>query len=177
MGYIVAIQRIYSLCLPPIILPCHGQTDAPRRRLSIYPSPTAGRRSAGGWTRCRRLPWRRKSGSVLLPVREAIGQLRSEGLIVHKPHQGAFAKVMSRVELADLIEFRAVLRGHAVAQAARRISPAQLRELWRAVERSLPCGRVASRAAGDRSSRLASGLAVGRPGASWCCCGQQATVM
>ena len=92
-----------------------------RQKLLAGDLPAGGRISAAAMAR--------EMGISHIPVREAISQLRSEGLIVHQSHRGAFAKVMSRIELADLIEFRAVLEGHAAAQAARRISPAQLREL------------------------------------------------
>jgi len=92
-----------------------------RHKLLAGDLPAGGRVSAAALAR--------EIGISHIPVREAISQLRSEGLIVHQSHRGAFAKVMNRLELADLVEFRAVLEGHAVAQAARRISPAQLREL------------------------------------------------
>jgi DNA-binding GntR family transcriptional regulator len=68
-------------------------------------------------------------GTSLIPVREAIGQLQSEGLIVQKPHRGIFVREMKRGDLVDLIEFRATLECAAAAAAARRIAPAQLREL------------------------------------------------
>jgi DNA-binding GntR family transcriptional regulator len=73
-------------------------------------------------------------GVSLIPVREAIGQLASEGLIVHKPHGGIFVKELERRDLVDLIEFRTTLECAAAANAARRINPDQLRELderWR----------------------------------------------
>src|SRR5664279_3819532 len=71
----------------------------------------------------------REIGISLIPVREAIGQLQSEGLIVHKPHRGIFVKEIERRDLVDLIEFRTILESAAAANAARRISAAQLREL------------------------------------------------
>jgi DNA-binding GntR family transcriptional regulator len=68
-------------------------------------------------------------GTSLIPVREAIGQLQSEGLIVQKPHRGIFVREMKRGDLVDLIEFRVTLECAAAAAAARRITPAQLQEL------------------------------------------------
>ena len=68
-------------------------------------------------------------GISLIPVREAIGQLQSEGLIVQKPRRGIFVKEIERRDLVDLIEFRTTLECAAAAAAARRISPAQLKEL------------------------------------------------
>jgi DNA-binding GntR family transcriptional regulator len=73
----------------------------------------------------------REIGVSQVPVREAIGQLQSEGLIVHMPHRGIFVKQLERRELMDLMEFRSDLECIAAARAARRISPAQLRELDR----------------------------------------------
>ncbi len=68
-------------------------------------------------------------GVSIIPVREAIRQLQSEGLVVHKPHRGIFVKEIERRDLVDLIEFRTTLECAAAANAARRISPEQLREL------------------------------------------------
>jgi DNA-binding GntR family transcriptional regulator len=48
-------------------------------------------------------------GISLIPVREAISQLQSEGVIVHKPHRGVFVKEVERRDLVDLIEFRSTL--------------------------------------------------------------------
>jgi DNA-binding GntR family transcriptional regulator len=76
----------------------------------------------------------REIGVSHTPVREAISQLQSEGLVVHSAHRGAFVTEMDREGLVDLIEMRTILETHAAAQAARRISPAQLRELDEAWE-------------------------------------------
>jgi DNA-binding GntR family transcriptional regulator len=88
---------------------------------------TTGRFSAG--ERLYPAELAREIGISLVPVREAIGQLQSEGLIVRKPHGGIFVKEMERRDLVDLIEFRTTLECAAAAQAARRISVAQLSEL------------------------------------------------
>jgi DNA-binding GntR family transcriptional regulator len=71
----------------------------------------------------------REIGTSLIPVREAIGQLQSEGLIVHKPRRGIFVKEIERRDLVDLVEFRTTLECAAAANAARRITAAQLSEL------------------------------------------------
>jgi DNA-binding GntR family transcriptional regulator len=63
------------------------------------------------------------------PVREAISQLESEGLVVYSAHRGAFVKNLTRRELVEVIDIRTTLECHAAAEAARRISPDQLREL------------------------------------------------
>jgi DNA-binding GntR family transcriptional regulator len=71
----------------------------------------------------------REIGMSLVPVREAIGQLQSEGLIVQKPRRGIFVREIERRDLVDLIEFRTTLECAASAAAARRINAAQLRDL------------------------------------------------
>lgn len=63
------------------------------------------------------------------PVREALSQLQTEGLAVHTPHRGVFVRQSDREELVELIEMRTIMECHAAAQAARRISSDQLREL------------------------------------------------
>lgn len=64
-----------------------------------------------------------------IPVREAISQLQSEGLVVQKPRGGVFVRQTARQELVELIELRQVLECHAAAQAARRITAGALKEL------------------------------------------------
>jgi len=71
----------------------------------------------------------REIGVSHTPVREAISQLQSEGLIIYRAHRGAFVKGPDRQDLLDLIEVRTVLECHAAAMAARRISAGQLQEL------------------------------------------------
>ena len=64
-----------------------------------------------------------------IPVREAISQLCSEGLVEQIPRRGAFVRQPNRQELVELIELRKVLECNAAAQAARRIGDADLAEL------------------------------------------------
>jgi DNA-binding GntR family transcriptional regulator len=78
----------------------------------------------------------REIGVSHIPVREAISQLQSEGLIVHRAHQGAFVKGANREELVDVIEVRTLLESHAAASAARNASARQIEELderWKAI--------------------------------------------
>lgn len=81
----------------------------------------------------------REIGVSLVPVREAIGQLQTEGLVVQKPRHGVFVREIERRDLVDLIEFRTTLECAAAAAAARRITAAQLKELekrWRELSRA-----------------------------------------
>lgn len=71
----------------------------------------------------------REIGISHIPVREAISQLKTEGLVVHVAHKGAFVREIKRQELVDLIEMRSIMECHAAAKAAHRISSAQMEEL------------------------------------------------
>jgi DNA-binding GntR family transcriptional regulator len=82
----------------------------------------------------------REIGMSHTPVREAISQLQSEGLVVHTAHRGAFVKQPTRHELIEIIEIRTTLECAAAAQAARRITHEQLQELnerWQDLCRAL----------------------------------------
>jgi DNA-binding GntR family transcriptional regulator len=68
-------------------------------------------------------------GISFIPVREAISQLVSEGLVVHEPKLGCFVKEINRQELVDLYELREALEGHGAMVAAARITEEQLEEL------------------------------------------------
>lgn len=65
------------------------------------------------------------------PVREAINRLHSEGLLEQVPHAGAFVRTLSRRELGDLYDVRALMEGHAAERAATRITEQDLAELDR----------------------------------------------
>jgi DNA-binding GntR family transcriptional regulator len=71
----------------------------------------------------------REIGVSQIPVREAINQLQSEGLVVQSPHHGVFVRSTRREEFLDLLELRRVLECNAAAQAARRITDITLNEL------------------------------------------------
>lgn len=57
-------------------------------------------------------------GISLIPVREAISQLATEGLVEHQPGAGAFVRQPTHKELEDLYEVREVLECHALEVAA-----------------------------------------------------------
>src|SRR5580704_7630282 len=63
------------------------------------------------------------------PVREAISQLTSEGLVEYRPRSGAYVRVPEPRELAEWYETRIALEGFAVMRAAERITEPQLSEL------------------------------------------------
>ncbi|MEA1950384.1 MAG: GntR family transcriptional regulator, partial [Planctomycetota bacterium] len=64
-----------------------------------------------------------------IPVREAITQLASEGLVVHIARQGAFVRQMQRQELLELFELRGMLETATIIKVAKRIRPAELGDL------------------------------------------------
>jgi DNA-binding GntR family transcriptional regulator len=68
-------------------------------------------------------------GTSFIPVREALSQLASEGLITHRPGLGSFVAEVNRQELAELYDVREAIEGHAAENAAATITEEQLREL------------------------------------------------
>lgn len=63
------------------------------------------------------------------PLREAMNQLASEGLVDQIPGFGAFVKRPNREQVVDMFEVRQVLECFAAAKAAERITPEQLARL------------------------------------------------
>lgn len=69
-------------------------------------------------------------GVSATPVREAIGQLASEGFIELVPQLGAVVRELTREEAIELYELREAMESYAAARAAERISERQLGELF-----------------------------------------------
>jgi DNA-binding GntR family transcriptional regulator len=63
------------------------------------------------------------------PVREAIRQMESDGLVNHIPRVGAAVRTLDYTEITELYEMRAVLEGTAARFAARAVSEVELAEL------------------------------------------------
>jgi len=86
-------------------------------------------------------------GMSMTPIREAIGRLASEGLIRNVPGAGAFVRTISRQELAQLYDLRAVLEPFAAAEAAAHITSHELDELqaicgdWKAIGRAMQAAK------------------------------------
>jgi DNA-binding GntR family transcriptional regulator len=66
-----------------------------------------------------------------MPVREALKELASEGLIEHVPYRGARVVDISPVDVEDIYALRAFLESRAAGFAARTITPEELAELRR----------------------------------------------
>lgn len=87
------------------------------------------------------------------PVREAMNQLESEGLIEQIPRFGSFVRKLERRELEELYDLRAVLEGYAAARAAHRMTPEQARELGQLCDHMGDLGRQ-YRESGEMSADL-----------------------
>jgi DNA-binding GntR family transcriptional regulator len=74
-------------------------------------------------------------GVSTTPVREAISQLASEGLLQLVPRLGAVVPTLSREEVIELYGVREAMECYAAAKAAETISPARLAEVRGFVER------------------------------------------
>lgn len=71
----------------------------------------------------------REIGISRSPVREAIGQLASEGLVEYTPRKGAFVRSPTRLEMEQAYEARLALEGFVAARAAERANEADIEEL------------------------------------------------
>ncbi|WP_282602906.1 GntR family transcriptional regulator [Paracoccus sp. PARArs4] len=63
------------------------------------------------------------------PVREAIRQLETDGLVTHVPRHGATVRTLDYAEVMELYEMRGVLEGTAARLAARAAAEVELDEL------------------------------------------------
>ena len=99
-----------------------------RERLLTGPLPSGGRLSE--------LALSRELGISRTPVREAISQLASEGLVEQRRNAGAFVRRPTRMDLEEIYELREWLETSAVAAAAGRITREQLAELQRICDES-----------------------------------------
>jgi DNA-binding GntR family transcriptional regulator len=74
-----------------------------------------------------------------IPVREALGQLAAEGLIVHIPHRGAMIPHLSADDVFDLYDTRAVLEPHLIRDAVSKMDATSLHMIKDALE---ACGEA-----------------------------------
>lgn len=77
------------------------------------------------------------------PVREALNQLGAEGLLKLVPNHGTFVQKLTRRDVAEMYELRAMLEGYAAGEAALRVTPEQIEQLQGLCERQHKlCGAV-----------------------------------
>lgn len=107
-------------------LPSHRQLRklvADQIRTAIF----EGRFKPGEWLRQERVA--QELGVSQMPVREALKELASEGLIEHVPYRGARVVVLSNEDIEDLYEHRAFLESRAAELAAENITAGEISEL------------------------------------------------
>lgn len=75
-------------------------------------------------------------GVSVIPVREAIHRLASEGFVDHVPGAGAFVRKPDRQDLDNMYVLRDALESCAASEAARYITEEQLEELEEILERA-----------------------------------------
>ncbi|SMP68480.1 GntR family transcriptional regulator [Anoxynatronum buryatiense] len=68
------------------------------------------------------------------PVREALRQLESEGLVVHMPRRGTVVQGITREDALDIYNIREVLEGLVVRLACERRSEAEVENLHKYIE-------------------------------------------
>lgn len=83
----------------------------------------------GEWLRQEKLA--QELGVSQMPVREALKELATEGLIEHVPYRGVRVIAFSPDDVGDLYAHRAFLEGRAAHAAAENISAEELEELKR----------------------------------------------
>jgi len=86
-----------------------------------------GRYKPGEWMRQERIA--QEFGVSQMPVREALKELASEGLIEHVPYRGARVVDISANDVEDIYALRAFLESRAAGFAASQITPDELAEL------------------------------------------------
>jgi DNA-binding GntR family transcriptional regulator len=73
-------------------------------------------------------------GVSFIPVREALSQLASEGLVEHRPSVGTFVTDLSREELAEVFDLREALECHVAAKVAGRLEAGDLAAMRQHIE-------------------------------------------
>lgn len=70
----------------------------------------------------------------LMPVRDALRQLASEGLVDLLPNRGARVRKVDRCFIENMYDLRSAIEAMLVERCAERIAPPEVREVWRLVE-------------------------------------------
>lgn len=78
-------------------------------------------------------------GFSVIPIREVLKGLESEGFITGMPFVGYVVKKPNFKEHKDLVEIRQLLEGHAIGLAAENMTPEVLKRLKQLVEKMQKC--------------------------------------
>ncbi len=76
-------------------------------------------------------------GTSKTPVRDALTELRREGLVVKIPYSGTFVSIITARDICEIIEIRAVLEGLAARLATPLLSELELDELEQLIHSEL----------------------------------------
>jgi DNA-binding GntR family transcriptional regulator len=68
-------------------------------------------------------------GISRIPIRSALFQLESDGLIEFRPHRGAVVSMLTPAQMREIYELRIVLESHALQKAIRNMTPQRLKRL------------------------------------------------
>jgi DNA-binding GntR family transcriptional regulator len=71
-----------------------------------------------------------------IPVREALRQLQSEGLVTYQPNRGAAVSALTSAEIREIYEIRVLLESAALRRAVPRLSDLQLEQARRILDRA-----------------------------------------
>jgi DNA-binding GntR family transcriptional regulator len=78
----------------------------------------------------------RAFGTSRIPVREALRQLESDGIVAYHPHRGASVALLSTVDVAEIYEMRAPLEKLALRLAVPNLDAARLTAAQRTIDDS-----------------------------------------
>lgn len=76
-------------------------------------------------------------GVSRIPVREALAQLESEGLVIREKYRGAVVPKLSLSEIEEIYELRAMVEPYLLTHAISNITPRQIQQLRAIITRSL----------------------------------------
>lgn len=73
--------------------------------------------------------WAKKLGVSRMPLREALRQLETEGLVRIEPRRGAIVTPVSTEDIEEIYELRAILEGEAVVRSLPNLTDEKIEEL------------------------------------------------
>lgn len=76
-------------------------------------------------------------GMSVIPVREAVSQLQSEGLVEHRSGVGSFVPSQSYEELLEIYELRELIESNAAGRAAHLVTEIELGEMKSCVDEAI----------------------------------------